>query len=106
MAEKNGFEVLCDNLENDPNKPYGNKVEYIKNKLRRKTLNELIEIKAEAIEDDVWAFSSNEIALSSFFMSGITLAVTLLIRLSDEELGWAGFSCIVDWIFSVYRCKC
>ena len=53
MAEKNGFEVLCDNLENDPNKPYGNKVEYIKNKLRRKTLNELIEIKAEAIEDDV-----------------------------------------------------
>ena len=32
MAEKNGFEVLCDNLENDPNKPYGNKVEYIKNK--------------------------------------------------------------------------
>ncbi|WP_270252301.1 hypothetical protein [Clostridium fessum] len=103
MAEKNGFEVLCDNLENDPNKPYGNKVEYIKNKLRRKTLNELIEIKAEAIEDDVWAFSSNEIALSSFFMSGITLAVTLLIRLSDEELGWAGLLLVALWIgFLVY----
>lgn len=49
------------------------------------------------------AFSSNEIALSSFFMSGITLAVTLLIRLSDEELGWAGLLLVALWIgFLVY----
>ena len=38
-----------------------------------------------------------------FFMSGITLAVTLLIRLSDEELGWAGLLLVALWIgFLVY----
>lgn len=36
-------------------------------------------------------------------MSGITLAVTLLIRLSDEELGWAGLLLVALWIgFLVY----
>lgn len=106
MAKKNEFERFCDLLENSSNKPNpdnsnGDELKYVRVNLENKSTDYLIQIKAEAEQDDIWAHYSNQIGIFTLIITAATLIETIFTNLQDEIEGEAGIFLIVGIVLSV-----
>lgn len=89
MAKKNDFEVFCDFLEISHNRPNpdnsnGDELKYVRVNLENKSTDYLIQIKAEAEEDDIQGYNSNRIALLAFMVSVIFPISELLQKILSD----------------------
>lgn len=82
---RNSFEVLCKTLNENTPQPKENNLNYVRRILRKyENVDDLFQIKVEAEADDIWNYTSNKIAINSFFLAAVTLAVTTLTNISDK----------------------
>ena len=86
---RNSFEVLCKTLNENTPQPKENNLDYVRRILRKyENVDDLFQIKVEAEADDIWNYTSNKIAINSFFLAAVTLAVTNISdKLKSAEIG-------------------
>ena len=99
MKRKKAFEQLCDELEENLQKK--NKINIVRDRLKDMNANQLIEIKAEAEETDLWAYSSYRIGVITLCATGISILMPMFTDLQEELKNEEGIFWKIGMLISV-----
>ena len=94
---RNSFEVFCDGLERSYNNSHMLKVKFVRNKLCLLSQDMLIQMKAEAEEDDIKDYNSNNMAYLALLISIIFPMSELIPEIAESIKSEKGIALGFGW---------